>query len=90
MTLSLRYRVVETQTNWDTFTVLQSDKKDLYDTILEAAQLYYFGRAGWQESWPLTFKIESLSGSQVAEALVFIMSGEPSFEIIVTDPYEFG
>lgn len=85
MNSKFRYKVLETNSEWDTFTVLQQESKDVYDVVNEAARLYYFGRAGWMEAWPLTFVVESESGAYVAKAFVFILSAKPDFDVILPE-----
>ena len=83
MNKKFQYRVLETDSDWDTFTILQPEVNDIYDIIQEAARLYYFGRAGWMEAWPLTFLVQSESGLNLAEALVFVLSTTPDFDVII-------
>ena len=85
MTSKFRFRVLETEADWETFIVLQQEAKDIYDIVQEAAWLYYFGRSGWVEAWPLTFVVESESGAHVAKAFVFILSAKPDFDVIIPE-----
>lgn len=85
MNKKFQYKVLETETDWDTFTILQPEMKDIYDIIQEAARLYYFGRAGWMEAWPLTFSVRCESGLHLAEAFVFVLSATPDFDVIIPE-----
>jgi hypothetical protein len=83
MNKRFQYKILETESDWDTFTILRPEVNDIYDIIQEAARLYYFGRAGWMEAWPLTFLVRSESGLHLAKAFVFVLSPTPNFDVII-------
>jgi hypothetical protein len=45
--------------------------------------LFYFGRAGFEEGWPLTFTLLNSNNLFIAKAHVFILSGLPTFDVIL-------
>ena len=79
-----RFWIEELQTEPETFSVLHYWDKDEYDIVGEAARLFYYGKSGWKEGWPLTFVIENLEAKTLARAYVFILSAKPDFEVIPT------
>lgn len=81
-----RFRVVETRLDWQRFTVLQPLGKDVFQLAEEAARIYYYGMAGWQEAWPLTFELETLKGNHLIKAAVFILTAQPDFDVIELKP----
>jgi hypothetical protein len=66
----------------ESFQVMHHLEKDHFDLIEEAARLFYFGKSGWLEAWPLTFSVYTSSGLHIKSANVFILSGTPSFDVI--------
>lgn len=77
------FYIEELCTEREKFGVLHPWDKDPEDIVEEAARLFYYGKAGWKEAWPLTFVIESLKGLRIAKAHVFILSSQPKFEAIL-------
>lgn len=67
----------------ETFTVLHPKSKSITQVFEEAARLFYYGRAGWLESWPLTFRVETLTNKVVGRASIFVCSALPTFDVIV-------
>ena len=80
-----RFSIEELHTEKESFTILHPYDKTAYDIVEEAARLFYYGKSGWKEGWPLTFVIETMSGIVVARAHVFIMSSVPHFEVILCE-----
>ena len=78
-----KFSIVELQTEPESFTVLHHTEKDVYEIIEEAAKLFYYGKSGWLEGWPLTFVLHSFNGAFVAKAYVFVMSATPTFEVVL-------
>ena len=83
MQKKFNFVVDELKTKPEAFTVLQHTEKDVYQIIEEAAKLFYFGRAGFQEGWPLTFTLLNSNGLFIAKAHVFILSALPTFDVIL-------
>lgn len=84
------FRVKEAGTDWEKFTVFNPKGKDATQIIQEAAYLYFFGQGGWQEAWPLTFELKTLKGASIGNASVFVVSGDPQFEVnLLTAPKVF-
>jgi hypothetical protein len=77
-----RFSIEELHTEAETFTVIHPYEKDEYDIVGEAARLFYYGKSGWKEGWPLTFNVESVNGIHIARASVFILSAYPHFDVI--------
>jgi hypothetical protein len=80
-----KYKIEEIDSDWEVFTVLHPKRKDIYDIAEEAARLYYYGRSGWAESWPLTFVIRTVSDMFVAKAFVFVCSATPDFDVVISE-----
>jgi hypothetical protein len=76
------FSVEEVQGERETFTISHPHGKTVYDLAAEAARLFYYGRSGWREAWPLTFVIESMEGVLIVRAHVYIISSVPDFEVI--------
>jgi hypothetical protein len=57
--------------------------EDVYEIIEEAVKLFYFGKSGWKEGWPLTFVIYDSRGKSIARAYVFVMCSTPTFDVIL-------
>jgi hypothetical protein len=76
------FSVEEVQSEREMFTILHPHGKTVYDLAEEAARLFYYGKSGWKEIWPLTFVIESTKGVLVTRAHVYIVSSVPDFEVI--------
>ena len=77
-----KFSVAELQTEPESFTVLHHTEKDVYEIVEEAAKLFYYGKSGWVESWPLTFTIYNSQEKPIAKACVYILSGTPTFDVI--------
>ena len=77
-----KFSVAELQTEPETFTVLHHTEKDVYEIVEEAVKLFYYGKSGWTESWPLTFTIYNSQEKPIAKACVYILSGIPTFDVI--------
>jgi len=80
-----KYRVEEIRSDWEVFTVLYPKTKNIYDIAEEAARLYYYGRSGWEEAWPLTFVIRTSGDVFVAKAFVFVCSSAPDFDVVISE-----
>jgi hypothetical protein len=77
------FSIKELQTEPETFSVLYHTEKDVYEIIEEAVKLFYYGKSGWMEAWPLTFTVYNSKGMFIAEAYVFVMSATPTFDVIL-------
>jgi len=84
-----RFRVRELGTEWESFTVLQPRNKTTSEIVEEAARIFFYGRAGWKEGWPLTFDLQTLDGIKISTASVFVLSSEPRFEAIEIEQTTF-
>ena len=78
-----KFSVTELQTEPESFLVLYHTEKDVYQIIEEAVKLFYYGKSGWMEGWPLTFVIYDARGKSIARAYVFVMSATPTFDVIL-------
>ena len=78
-----KFSVTELQTEPESFSVLHHTEKDVYEIIEEAVKLFYYGKSGWMEGWPLTFVIYDARGKSIARAYVFVMSATPTFDVIL-------
>ena len=83
MQKKFNFVVDELETEPEPFTVLQHTEKDVYQIIEEAARKFYFGRAGFEEGWPLTFTLLNSNNLFIATAHVFILSAIPTFDVIL-------
>ena len=77
------FSIEELQTEPETFSVLYHTEKDVYQIIGEAVKLFYYGKSGWMEGWPLTFTLRDANGKFIAKAYVFILSAAPTFDVIL-------
>lgn len=77
------FSIEELQTEPESFSVLYHTEKDVYEIIEEAVKLFYFGKSGWMEGWPLTFVIYDSKGKTIARAYVFVLSAIPTFDVIL-------
>jgi hypothetical protein len=80
-----RFSVEEINSEKEAFNVLYPDDKTEYDIVEEAARLFYYGKSGWKEGWPLTFAIETMEGRVIIRAHVFIGSSLPHFIVILCE-----
>jgi hypothetical protein len=55
----------------------------VYEIVEEAVKLFYYGKSGWMEAWPLTFVIYNSKDKILARACVYILSGTPTFDVIL-------
>ncbi len=76
------FGIDELQLPPERFRVLHPRTCDQISLVAEAARLFYFGRGGWQEAWPLTFTIKTESGAVVIRAHVYILSSQPHFDVV--------
>ena len=77
------FSIEELQTEPESFLVLYHTEKDVYQIIEEAVKLFYYGKSGWKEGWPLTFVLYNSNRIRIARAYVFVMSGTPTFDVIL-------
>lgn len=84
-TNQFRFSIEELHNEKESFTIAHPYDKTAYDIVEEAARLFYYGKSGWEEGWPLTFVIETMSGVVVARAHVFIGSALPHFEVVLCE-----
>ena len=77
-----RFSIEEINSEKETFNVLYPYDKTDYEIVEEAARLFYYGKSGWKEGWPLTFVIETMDGSVIIRAYVFLGSSLPHFIVI--------
>jgi hypothetical protein len=80
-----KYKVEEVDGDWESFTVLYPKRKDVYEIAEEAARLFYYGRSGWMQAWPLTLLIRSAKDAFVAKAFVFVCSSTPEFDVVISE-----
>ncbi len=80
-----RFSIEEIDSDRETFNVLYPFSKTASEIVEEAARLFYYGKAGHQEAWPLTFVIETMAGDIIARAYVFIKSSLPDFEVVLCE-----
>ena len=78
-----KFSVAELQTEPESFSVLHHTEKDVYEIIEEAVKLFYYGKSGWMEAWPLTFVIYNSKDKIIARACVYILSSIPTFDVIL-------
>lgn len=78
-----KFSVEELSNDFEQFTVLCPLEKDVYEIVEESARLFYYGKSGWKQGWPLTFIIRTLNNLPVAKASVFILSSKPNFDVIL-------
>lgn len=81
-----RFRIEELASEPETFIVLYPYEKTAHDIVLEAARLFYYGKKGWAEGWPLTFVIETIQGATIIRSHVFVVSPTPDFDVVLCDP----
>jgi hypothetical protein len=77
------FSIEELQTEPESFSVLYHTEKDVYQIIEEAVKLFYYGKSGWKTGWPLTFVLYNSNRIRIARAYVFVMSGTPTFDVIL-------
>ena len=77
------FSIEELQTEPESFSVLYHTEKNVYQIIEEAVKLFYYGKSGWMEGWPLTFVLRDAKGMIIARAYVFVMSAAPTFDVIL-------
>jgi hypothetical protein len=82
VTTYFTFEVEETTSPPERFRILRPYEVESIDLVNEAARLFYFGKKGWEEPWPLTFTIRTVTGTVVIRAHVFILSAQPHFDII--------
>ena len=78
-----KFSVIELQTEPESFSVLHYTEKDVYEIVEEAVKLFYYGKSGWTECWPLTFVIYNSKDKVIARACVYILSSIPTFDVIL-------
>jgi hypothetical protein len=77
------FSIEELQTEPESFSVLYHTEKNVYEIIEEAVKLFYYGKSGWMEGWPLTFVLYDSNRIRIARAYVFVLSAVPTFDVIM-------
>jgi hypothetical protein len=78
-----KFSILELASDFERFSILHPYDKTIEDIVEEAAKLFYYGKCGWEEAWPLTFVIHTLDDNFLVKASVFILYDTPTFDVII-------